>query len=1089
MDMTWEFVLRIFVAAILGGVIGLEREYRAKEAGFRTHFLVALGSALFMIVSAYGFEGALVTDGHRWDVSRVAAQVVSGIGFIGAGTIIFHKSENAVRGLTTAAGVWVVAAIGLACGGGMYILAIASTILVLAGLEAFNFFLHKFDKHRNKTMLLLLLALLPMTGATAQSDSTQLQRQYTKEHPLVYEDTWDLWPYAFLNDSGEPEGYNVDLIRLIMKRLDIPYVIKLKSSEEAFEDLKNGKSDLTLGLAVGYHDEYGLYGNTAVTLFTQSVVTPKNKPVEIKTFRDLGKPGMKVFVNYTSMCYHLMLDYGWGENAVPEKDIREVIQRVSAEEEGQIVWNTLTLKWLMHRYLIDNLQLTPVNMPHGEYKFMSHNQQLLDLLDAELIKLSATEELKPLQDKWFYPERLKPETPQSHWYLLAAGGLVVLAFLVYAISYQLQSRKIKRANSKLNRRLTLILQTSHVRIWTYDIASRQFAWRNENGQVAFTYTMEEFAQRYSPEDFRQLREAIEELAGGKRKEESGERKEEPITLNLRAKDSEDGDTGLHDFVVTLSVLTRDREGRPTTIIGTKKDVTKELKQLRIEKERTLRYWSIFYTPIVGIVLFDQDGLLTNINPKACEIFDCDPEAIIDEKVTIFDLFDLHGISLDKANGFHATQFVDIDSIPEEERKVKSIRRKGRFCNEFRLLNIYGDSKELLGVFAICRDITDSVHGIDMEQEGQRRVTAVKGILNNYTDNLNRVLSESDIRLASYSPDSHTLTIYSRIKKVEHALTQTRCMTLVDDRSKRVAMRLLNSMDSRSIETVDANIRTTLRIKGGLQLEVWFHLKPQSDKNGRITQYVGLVRDFSQLRAIEQQMAKETAKVQEVENTKNSFVRNMVQEIKTPMDTVLKYVDSIGEHAPAPNEEVLYKGILDNADYLLHLIDNILYLSRLEAHMVEIMAKPSNFAETFESQCRSGWAKYQNQDTNYVVENPYEKLIVNIDLEAIGHAIGQLSANAAQHTSKGTVRARYDYIGRRLVISIDDTGEGIPQEELERLNDMEAGNTHTTKGLGLAITKELVRQMGGTVDISSEEGSGTTVYITIPCQATEIKRKR
>ena len=146
--MELEFILRIFVAALLGGIIGLEREYRAKEAGFRTHFLVALGSALFMIVSAYGFEGAMLTPEHRWDVSRVASQVVSGIGFIGAGTIIFHKSENVVRGLTTAAGLWVTAAIGLACGGGMFVLSIASTFLVLVGLEAFNYFLHKFDKKR-----------------------------------------------------------------------------------------------------------------------------------------------------------------------------------------------------------------------------------------------------------------------------------------------------------------------------------------------------------------------------------------------------------------------------------------------------------------------------------------------------------------------------------------------------------------------------------------------------------------------------------------------------------------------------------------------------------------------------------------------------------------------------------------------------------------------------------------------------------------------------------------------------------------------------------------------------------------------------
>ena len=144
-----ELILRIFVAAILGGLIGLEREYRSKEAGFRTHFLVAMGSALFMIVSAYGFEGAMNSDLQRWDVSRVASQVVSGIGFIGAGTIIFRKAENVVSGLTTAAGLWVVAAIGLACGGGMYKVAVASSLLVLIGLDAFNYFLHKFDKIRN----------------------------------------------------------------------------------------------------------------------------------------------------------------------------------------------------------------------------------------------------------------------------------------------------------------------------------------------------------------------------------------------------------------------------------------------------------------------------------------------------------------------------------------------------------------------------------------------------------------------------------------------------------------------------------------------------------------------------------------------------------------------------------------------------------------------------------------------------------------------------------------------------------------------------------------------------------------------------
>ena len=128
-----DITLRLLIAMLLGGVIGIEREYRSKDAGFRTHFLVALGSALFCIVSQYGFGFDLK------DSSRVAAQVVSGIGFLGAGTIIFQR--NVVRGLTTAAGLWVTAAIGLACGSGMFAAAAIATVLIIVGLEVLILFI------------------------------------------------------------------------------------------------------------------------------------------------------------------------------------------------------------------------------------------------------------------------------------------------------------------------------------------------------------------------------------------------------------------------------------------------------------------------------------------------------------------------------------------------------------------------------------------------------------------------------------------------------------------------------------------------------------------------------------------------------------------------------------------------------------------------------------------------------------------------------------------------------------------------------------------------------------------------------------
>ena len=132
-----DFMLRLLVAGILGAIIGLDREYPAKEAGYRTHFLVSLGSALIMIVSQYGFQEIIKENSVTLDPSRVAAQVVSGIGFIGAGTIILQK--QIVRGLTTAAGIWATAGIGLAVGAGMYAIGIATTVLTLIGLELLSY--------------------------------------------------------------------------------------------------------------------------------------------------------------------------------------------------------------------------------------------------------------------------------------------------------------------------------------------------------------------------------------------------------------------------------------------------------------------------------------------------------------------------------------------------------------------------------------------------------------------------------------------------------------------------------------------------------------------------------------------------------------------------------------------------------------------------------------------------------------------------------------------------------------------------------------------------------------------------------------
>ena len=149
---TQEIIIRLIVAALLGSVIGFERERLDWAAGLRTHMLVCLGSALAIIISAFGFRDILGTPNVVLDPSRVAAQVISGIGFLGAGTILFLRQEI-IRGLTTAAGLWAVAAIGLAIGSGLYVAGAVTTVIaliILAGLRPLE---RRLFKNRNLKQL------------------------------------------------------------------------------------------------------------------------------------------------------------------------------------------------------------------------------------------------------------------------------------------------------------------------------------------------------------------------------------------------------------------------------------------------------------------------------------------------------------------------------------------------------------------------------------------------------------------------------------------------------------------------------------------------------------------------------------------------------------------------------------------------------------------------------------------------------------------------------------------------------------------------------------------------------------------------
>ncbi len=168
-----EFLLRFFLAGVCSAVIGYERKNRFKEAGIRTHMLVALGAALITIVSKYGFNDMLSISSVSLDPSRIASQIVTGIGFLGAGMIFIKK--QAINGLTTAAGIWATAGIGMAIGSGLYFAGIAVTVLV---------FIVQVLLHRDFKWIKIPIVKQLIIHADGNSDSNAFIREKFLENNL-----------------------------------------------------------------------------------------------------------------------------------------------------------------------------------------------------------------------------------------------------------------------------------------------------------------------------------------------------------------------------------------------------------------------------------------------------------------------------------------------------------------------------------------------------------------------------------------------------------------------------------------------------------------------------------------------------------------------------------------------------------------------------------------------------------------------------------------------------------------------------------------------------------------------------------------
>lgn len=666
-------------------------------------------------------------------------------------------------------------------------------------------------------------------------------------------------------------------------------------------------------------------------------------------------------------------------------------------------------------------------------------------------------------------------------YIMAAFLISVFVLLFYNRLYVFKEQDAKARSQSMNNRLALVLQTGNLKLWLYDVASRHYFTLSENGDYEHEYNPVDFADFFERDDFERMRKEVFDICEGRGSSSF---------VKLRSNPKNKGQQSFYE--VKLSIVGTDKKGRVRQLLGVQHDVTADMLKQKKVNELLLRYHTVFNTSLIDMLFYDSNGVLRDINDKALRSFHVpNREFVLNGKFLLQNNPFFSKFKLEDAKDTRSSSIINFKDFQDKRYYTESLGLEGKMYYESTINPIRDAQGRLEGFYMAGRNVTEMVESYHHQQESTNRLRKVNADIENYITNINYALRVSDVRLVNYYPQSYTLEVSSNVSGGQLRLSQLRCIRLATIPFRRVVSSMLNRMDHLTPYYISHTIETEIRDKKGRQIWLMFHMVPIRDSEGKVVRYFGLCRNMTDMVETERHLAIETKKAQETELLKQSFLTNMSYEIRTPLNTVVGFAELFEAEHDEADEAIFVEEIKRNSNSLLELVNDILFLSRLDANMLEYNKADIDFALIFDSHCQMGWSGVTPK-VKTIIENPYEHLVVNIDFEHLGKVIEKLCANSVHFTSEGFIRAKYEYRHGELTISIEDTGGGIDPEGLAHAFDRFARDQQERMcgtGLNLPIVQSLVEQMGGTIELQSELNKGTTAWVTIPCEAKHIEKKR
>ncbi len=637
-------------------------------------------------------------------------------------------------------------------------------------------------------------------------------------------------------------------------------------------------------------------------------------------------------------------------------------------------------------------------------------------------------------------------------------------------------------NQKQKARLALIMKTSKLRLWFYDPTTRHFCYLSEAGDYEREYNPADFALFFHRDDLDRMRSLVFAICEGKMD-----------TGKVHVRSRADKESDCKHYEISFSVMSRGVDGLPTSLMAIQHDVTEEYQRQEKINQLLVRYHTIFNSSLLDMLYYDKNGVLTDINERACAAFGVSSrEQVLDGSFLLKNNPFYSQIPLKEMTNTLTGSIIDFHEFNLPEYRLDEFGLKGKMYYESTINPIRNDQGELEGVYMSGHDVSEMVNSYHRLQDSLKQLQQGTDSIRQYIANIDYALSVSGVQLVNYYPQSYTFELINRETRKKLHMSQLRCIRLATMRFRRTVNSVLNRMDHLTKRGIMQAIEIEIRDKKGRQIWLLFNMVPMLNEKGEVERYFGTYRDITDMVETERRLAVETKKAQETELLKQAFLTNMSYEIRTPLNNIIGYAGLFtGDHDEG-DEPFFIEQIRQSTGELLLVVNDILYISRLEANMEEYKREAVDFASAFEGYCRNGLSTIK-PGVQPVIVQPYNRLVVDIDASHVSMIIQRLCTISCMMTDSGSITVSYEYHRGELTIRFEDTGNGFPEEVAAHVLDQHFARREDGgligSGLDLPIVQLMAKQMGGAIEIQSDYGKGTSVWVSIPCTASVIERKR